>query len=63
MIVGDLNAPDINWSDLVAHGDEFQRQLLETIVDLNMVQHCLQPTRFSIGHTSSILDVVITPNA
>ena len=61
LIMGDLNAPDVNWSEWVVEVRGFQQELLDTILELNLMQHVGSPTRRPLNQQHSILDLVITP--
>ncbi|CAH8511872.1 unnamed protein product [Dicrocoelium dendriticum] len=63
LIVGDFNAPGIDW-DLLYCGlpsDSFDALLLQTVLDCNLSQHVFSPTRLFSGQTPHILDLVLSP--
>ncbi|KAF4514254.1 UNVERIFIED_CONTAM: hypothetical protein B566_EDAN019552 [Ephemera danica] len=60
LILGDFNAPSINWHALTSPQCGFDSVLLSTAVTLGWHQHSLHPTRFRQGHRPSTLDLVFT---
>ncbi|CAH8669480.1 unnamed protein product [Schistosoma bovis] len=62
LIIGDFNAPDINWTEMTTEGsiNSFDSRLLITLMEHALVQHVSQPTRFGVNQGSSLLDLVIT---
>ncbi|CAH8549860.1 unnamed protein product [Dicrocoelium dendriticum] len=64
LIVGDFNAPHINWDLLHCHlsPESFDTSLLETVLKTNLTQHITSPTRLLPGQTPHILDLVLTPS-
>ena len=62
VIVGDFNIPQIDWELEVAHAPSthYSHAFLETIRDSFLFQHVCHPTRFRLGETPNVLDLVIT---
>ena len=62
VIVGDFNIPQIDWELEVAHAPSthYSHAFLETIRDSFLFQHVRHPTRFRLGETPNVLDLVIT---
>nr|VZI50477.1 unnamed protein product [Spirometra erinaceieuropaei] len=62
LIMGDFNAPLINWSSLYARGTElaFDRHFLDMALRSFLTQHVLFPTRAREGQQSNCLDLVLT---
>ena len=62
LIMGDFNAPEIDWNMLVCRSaaESFGASLLDTIIDCNLIQHVTQPTRLSPQGTDNILDLVLS---
>jgi hypothetical protein len=60
MILGDFNAPAINWCSMTAPSSGFDAVLLETVSSLGWHQHCLKPTRFRSDQRPSVLDLIFT---
>ncbi|CAH8608113.1 unnamed protein product, partial [Dicrocoelium dendriticum] len=65
LIVGDFNAPAVDWDALHCNlsPDSFDTRLLEIVLECNLTQHVLSPTRFFPGHVPHILDLVLTPSS
>ncbi|CAH8631695.1 unnamed protein product [Dicrocoelium dendriticum] len=65
LILGDFNAPDIDWNLLLCdlRSDSFDATLLKTALDCCHVQHFLTPTRTFADQTQNILDLVLSPAA
>ena len=62
VIMGDFNAPGVDWLRGTARGQRsFEQRLLDTVHDWAAFQHVKEPTRFGSGHIPSTLDLVITP--
>ncbi|VDL85563.1 unnamed protein product [Schistocephalus solidus] len=61
MIMGDFNAPNIDWNLSSAPGSElnFDRRLLEAIHKRFLTQHVLSPTRIREGQQAYSLDLVL----
>ncbi len=60
LIVGDFNAPSIDWNDFVCDNSaQFDNKLLKAVEDNFLVQHVLSQTRFR-GQQSSLLDLVLS---
>nr|VZI43841.1 unnamed protein product [Spirometra erinaceieuropaei] len=62
LIMGDFNAPHINWSSTHANGSEqtFDRSFLNTALKLFLTQHVMLPTRVREGQQANCLDLVLT---
>ncbi|BHF74031.1 hypothetical protein SprV_0401711500 [Sparganum proliferum] len=65
LIVGDFNAPHINWSSASADCSEaaFDQQLLRTSDNLLLTQHVMFPTRVREGQQMNCLDLVFTKSS
>ncbi|BHF73879.1 hypothetical protein SprV_0401696300 [Sparganum proliferum] len=65
LIVGDFNAPHINWSSASADCSEaaFDQQLLRTSDNLFLTQHVMFPTRVREGQQMNCLDLVFTKSS
>ena len=63
LILGDFNAPKINWSELTCHSpsESFDSSLLNWSLEASMFQHVLQPTRKVAGQQENILDLIFSP--
>lgn len=63
LILGDFNAPRIDWiNDVLLPGaDKFTRELINTCHELHLYQHVQQPTRI-LRNEQSTLDLVISSN-
>ncbi|VDM03804.1 unnamed protein product [Schistocephalus solidus] len=61
MIMGDVNAQNIDWNLSSAPGSElnFDRHLLEAIHKRFLTQHVLSPTRIREGQQANCLDLVL----
>ena len=60
LILGDFNAPEINWTLDAAPSNSFGHLLLKFLWNNNLVQHVDQHTRRRADHTPSTLDLIIT---
>ncbi|BHF69028.1 hypothetical protein SprV_0301206900 [Sparganum proliferum] len=62
LIMGDFNAPHIDWSSACASGPDhaFDRRLLDTTLKLFLTQHVSFPTRVREGQQSNCLDLLLT---
>nr|VZH94453.1 unnamed protein product [Spirometra erinaceieuropaei] len=62
LIMGDFNAPLIDWSSLYARGPElaFDLRFLDMALRSFLTQHVLFPTRAREGQQSNFLDLVLT---
>ena len=60
LIVGDLNAPEIDWSLDTAFYSSFGDILLKLVGENSLIQHVDQPTRWRSNQSSNILDLIIT---
>nr|VZH99524.1 unnamed protein product [Spirometra erinaceieuropaei] len=65
LIVGDFNAPHIDWSSASADCSEaaFDQQLLRTSDNLLLTQHVMFPTRVREGQQMNCLDLVFTKSS
>ena len=62
IIVGDFNAPDIQWDTLSSSSspNSFDKTLLDWSLCFNLTQHVLEPTRLVSGQRSNILDLIFS---
>ncbi|BHF66482.1 hypothetical protein SprV_0200949900 [Sparganum proliferum] len=62
MIMGDFNAPGINWNTLQASGPKtaFDYRLLNKTLKVSLTQHAMFPTRAREGQRTNCLDLVFT---
>ena len=62
MIVGDFNLPQIDWEveTSTAPDNHLSHAFLETIHESFLFQHVHCPTRFRLGETPNVLDLVFT---
>ena len=60
LLLGDFNAPEVEWGGWSAPPHSFGEDLLNTLQDKALVQHVQEPTRYRPGQTANILDLVIT---
>ncbi|BHF74287.1 hypothetical protein SprV_0401737200 [Sparganum proliferum] len=62
MIMGDFNAPNIDWNLTSAPGSEFNfdRRLLKSVQRSHLTQHVSSPTRLREGQLANCLDLVFT---
>nr|VZI34076.1 unnamed protein product [Spirometra erinaceieuropaei] len=62
LIMGDFNAPHIDWSPTHANSSEqtFDRSFLNTALKLFLTQHVMLPTRVCEGQQANCLDLVLT---
>ena len=61
LICGDFNYPEINWeSEFVIEQSPTIGQFIDTIQELHLCQHVVQPTRYRLGHDPSLLDLILT---
>lgn len=60
LIMGDFNAPEINWNTETAPQGTFGRDLVRYMQKHGLVQHVDHPTRFRDGQESSLLDLMFT---
>nr|VZI01090.1 unnamed protein product [Spirometra erinaceieuropaei] len=62
LIMGDFNAPLIDWSSAYASGPEhaFDRRLLDMTFKFFLTQHVSFPTRVREGQQSNCLDLLLT---
>ncbi|BHF77978.1 hypothetical protein SprV_0602108800 [Sparganum proliferum] len=62
LIMGDFNAPHIDWSSTHANSSEqtFYMSFLNTALKLFLTQHVMVPTRVREGQQANCLDLVLT---
>ncbi|BHF82429.1 hypothetical protein SprV_0802556700 [Sparganum proliferum] len=62
MIMGDFNAPNIDWNLTSAPGSEFNfdRRLLKSVQRSHLTQYVSSPTRLREGQLANCLDLVLT---
>ncbi|BHF61914.1 hypothetical protein SprV_0100489400 [Sparganum proliferum] len=62
LIMGDFNAPHIDWSSTHANSSEqtFDGSFLNTALKLFFPQHDMFPTRLREGQQANCLDLVLT---
>ena len=62
LIMGDFNYKQINWELINIQSDENSNEYAFTqcINDLYLFQHVKKPTRYRIGNTPSLLDLILT---
>ncbi|BHF62528.1 hypothetical protein SprV_0200551000 [Sparganum proliferum] len=62
LIMGDFNAPHIDWSSTHANSSEqtFDGSFLNTALNLFLTQHVMLPTRVREGQQANCLDLVLT---
>ncbi|BHF78268.1 hypothetical protein SprV_0602138100 [Sparganum proliferum] len=62
LIMGDFNAPHIDWSSTHANSSEqtFDMSFLNTALKLFLTQHVMLPTRVREGQQANCLDLVLT---
>ena len=62
LVVGDFNAPSINWNlfHCNLNAESFDSRLLELSLECGLFQHVLTPTRIIPGQTCNILDLVLS---
>ena len=60
LILGDFNAPEVDWQTGSAPKSSFGRSLLNFLESEGMTQHINECTRFRAGVHPSILDLAIT---
>ncbi len=62
LIIGDFNAPDMDWESLVSFfPNSFEAKLIDVVDDLILhQQHVLTPTRIRIDPKQSLWDLVLT---
>nr|VZI33326.1 unnamed protein product [Spirometra erinaceieuropaei] len=62
LIMGDFNAPHIDWSSIHANSSEqtFDRGFLNTALKLFLTQHVMLPTRVREDQQANCLDLVLT---
>ena len=65
LLMGDFNAPRINWEDLDYTGSasSFASDLLDATNDVHLFQHVTGFTRHRSGQRPSLLDLVFTSNS
>ena len=59
LIAGDINSPNVNWSDWTATDADGQL-LIDTLRDNYLHQHIVNPTRYRNGTQPTCIDLVMT---
>ncbi|VDP31727.1 unnamed protein product [Echinostoma caproni] len=60
LVLGDFNAPEIEWEMEYAPVGSFGDELLEMMHGLALTQHVTDPSRWRLGNSLSTLDLVFT---
>ncbi len=61
IIVGDFNAPHIDWDSIMPlQPNSFEAELIDVVDDLMLHQHVSTPTCIRIGQNASMLDLHLT---
>ncbi|KAJ3644251.1 hypothetical protein Zmor_026919 [Zophobas morio] len=61
LIFGDFNFPKISWPNiLISDNDGSEGLFKDMLLTTNLAQLVTFPTRFRIGHTPSLLDLILT---
>ena len=61
LIAGDFNLKDIDWeNECVSYNQEHLLQFIETFQECYLYQHVKRPTRYRVGETPHILDLIMT---
>ena len=60
VIMGNFNAPKIDWSTRQARSTGFEKELVNTLDRYALIQHVEEATRFRSQHAPSTLDLVVT---
>lgn len=60
LLMGDFNAPEVNWTTLTAPSGTFGETLVRLLEDKGLIQHITENTRFRQGQNPSTLDLVFT---
>ena len=60
LILGDFNAPEVDWNLDSAPGKSFGKMVLDFLCTESLIQHVGEPTRRRGEQTPSILDLIIT---
>jgi len=61
LICGDFNLKDITWSDYCGTSNNHHIEpFLESVDSMFLFQHVTEPTRYRLGDTPSLLDLVFT---
>ena len=62
LIAGDVNLPEVDWSVGFSSAPDghYSHKVIDTIHDTFLYQHVTEPTRYRMGETPHILDVVLT---
>jgi hypothetical protein len=60
LIVGDFNAPEVDWSLESAPSNSFGESLLKLIRDNSLIQHVDEATRWRANQKANILDLILT---
>ena len=59
LICGDFNYHDINWSSFTCNTPSSQ-MFLDSVQDIYLYQHILEPTRYRVNTTPHTLDLIFT---
>ncbi len=61
IIVGDFNAPHIDWNSIMPlQPNSYEAELIDVVDDLMLHQHVSTPTRIRTGQNASLLDLLLT---
>ncbi|MBM6549284.1 reverse transcriptase family protein [Streptococcus dysgalactiae] len=60
LVMGDFNAPGINWGLNCSDGHPFSHSFLQLIQENSWTQHVKEHTRHRVGQNSSLLDLILT---
>ena len=60
LLMGDFNAPEVNWTTMTAPSGTFGATLVRLLEDKGLIQHIKEHTRFRQGQNPSTLDLVFT---
>ncbi len=62
LLVGDFNAPNVNWNDITTscHYATFDARILSICLDNFLMQHSVWATRWVLGQRETCLDLVFT---
>ncbi len=61
LLVGDFNAPNVNWNDMTScHDVTFDARMLSLCLDNFLVQHSVRATRSVPGQREACLGLVLT---
>lgn len=60
LLMGDFNAPEVDWEQFTPTNQGFSRRLLNAVQDVALIQHIKDGTRYRPGQTTATLDLVFT---